>query len=95
VVTFDREMRRLMRETPSSRIVGMVQLTVGDRVVSLPVHSVAFRGEDGQKPAGGFFVNGNDVGIVVTEGASAQDVQTQMSEACRDAVRHLSKRLLS
>lgn len=95
VVTFVDETRHLMRETLPSRIVGVVQLHVGERVVSVPVHSVAFLSEDGAKASGGFFVSGDDCGIVVTEGASAQDVQTQVNEACRDAVRHLSKRLLS
>jgi hypothetical protein len=84
-----------MHETLPSRIVGVVQLKVGARVVSVPVHSVTFLSEDGAKTSGGFFVEGDSCGIVVSAQASAQDVQTQMNEACRDAVRHLSKQLLS
>jgi hypothetical protein len=84
-----------MHETSASRVVGFVQLKVGERVVSVPVHSVAFLSEDGARTSGGFFVEGESFGIVVSAQASAQDVQSQMSEACRDAIRHLSKQLLS
>ncbi len=84
-----------MRETLPSRILGVVQLRVGGHIYALPVHSVTFTSDDGDKASGGFFTNGNDFGIVVREGASAQDVQSQMNQACIDAVRHLSKRFLS
>jgi hypothetical protein len=84
-----------MHETLPSKVVGVVQLKVGERVVSVPVHSVSFLNEDSAKTSGGFFVEGDSYGILVSAQASAQDVQAQMNEACRDAVRHLSKQLLS
>jgi hypothetical protein len=84
-----------MRETIPSRIVGLVQLRVGGRLYALPVHSIAFLSDDGSPDAGGFFDEGGTLGIVVSEGASAQDVQAQVNKACVDAVRHLSQRYLS
>lgn len=84
-----------MRETIPGRIVGVVELKVGGRVVSIPVHSVAFPNDDGAEPCGGFFASGDRIGIVIRDGAPARDVQAQVNKASEEALRHLSGRYLN
>lgn len=78
--------------TPSGKLLGVVQVRVGARTFALPVQSLAFD-RDGSAPAGGFFMEGDQLGILVD--ASRPDVDDQIQRATEDAVRHLSLKFLN
>lgn len=80
--------------TPSTRLLGYVQLRVGDRTYALPVQAVHFDRDSGTAP-GGFFDEKGELGILVDSGASEVDVQAQIASASADAVRYFSKKFLS
>jgi hypothetical protein len=86
-----------MREmNQSPRLVGYVQLRVGQSVYALPVQSARFDRDAGSQP-GGFFVEGDgaQLGILVDSDASPGEVQEQIATASADAVRHISRRFLN
>ena len=84
-----------MRElTQPARLLGYVQLRVGEKVYAVPVQAVRFD-RDTAETLGGFFYEGGSLGILVDSEASDQDVQAQIMNASADAVRHISKRYLN
>ena len=81
------------------RLVGVVQVRVGDRLYAVPVSAMDFAGHqsdssDSEK-RGGFFVQGETMGIVVDETASEQQMREQVMDGCAEAVRHLSAKILN
>ncbi len=78
----------------SSKLLGYVQLRVGERLYALPVQAVRFDADSGTAP-GGFFDEKGELGILVDGDASEVDVQAQIESASADAVRHISKRFLN
>ena len=76
---------------PSSRLLGFVQLRVGDLVVAVPVESMKLAREGGNRP-GGFYVEGTDLGITVDAEANPQDIAEQIRLASQDAMKHIARK---
>jgi hypothetical protein len=79
---------------PTSRLLGFVQLSVGGRVVAVPVQAVRLDRDGGEQP-GGFYAEGSHCGIYVEERASEEDVAEQIRLASNDAMQHIAKKLLN
>lgn len=79
------------------RLLGFVRVVVGGRAFDLPIQAMTFEKDvDGSDHAsGGFFADGTDLGILVDEAAPEAVVRAQIKEATAEAVRHLSRRVLS
>lgn len=80
--------------TVSGRLLGFVRVVVGGHVCDLAVQAVSFD-TDGERSAGGFFVNDDQLGILVDDSAPAAQVQAQIEKGTAEAVRHLSKKYLN
>jgi hypothetical protein len=82
----------------TGRLVGVVQLRVAGRLYALPVQAMDFASttsDASQQPRGGFFVQGDSMGIVVDESASEQQMRSQVEDGCAEAVKHLSAKFLN
>ncbi len=79
------------------RLVGVVQVRVGGRLYALPVSALDFASDqsDSTVHRGGFFVQGETMGILVDEAASEQQMRQQVMDGCAEAVRHLSAKFLN
>jgi hypothetical protein len=81
------------------RLVGVVQVRVGGRLYAVPVSAMEFASDQldssGSEKRGGFFVQGDTMGIVVDETVSEPERQQQVMEGCAEAVRHLSAKILN
>jgi hypothetical protein len=81
------------------RLVGVVQVRVGGRLYALPVSAMEFASDQSDSPnnqrRGGFFVQGDTMGILVDESASEQQMREQVTDGCAEAVRHLSAKILN
>ncbi len=80
--------------TQSPRLLGYVQLRVGEKVYALPVQAAKFDRDTDSQP-GGFFVEDGELGILVDGDASASEVQAQIAQASAEAVRHISRKFLN
>lgn len=78
----------------SGRLLGFVRVVVGGHVCDLAVEAMHFD-PDGAHAAGGFFVKGNQLGILVDDSAGAAAVQAQIEAGTHEAVRHLSRKYLN
>jgi hypothetical protein len=78
----------------SGRLLGIVRVVVGGHICDLAVQSMPFD-SDGERAAGGFFVQGENLGIIVDDAATAAQVQAQIEAGTAEAVRHLSKKYLN
>lgn len=76
------------------RLLGIVRVVVGGHACDLAVQSLPFD-SDGKTQAGGFFVQGEQLGILVDDAASAAQVQSQIEKGTAEAVRHLSRKYLN
>jgi hypothetical protein len=81
--------------SPSSRLLGYVQLRVGERLYALPVQAVHFDRDSGASPGGFFDDQQGELGILVDGEASESDVQAQIESASEEAVRYFSRKYLS
>ena len=79
------------------RLVGVVQLRVAGRLYAVPVQALDFASttNDAEQPRGGFFTEGDQMGILVDQAATEQQMRSQVMEGCAEAVRHLSARFLN
>ncbi len=79
------------------RLVGVVQVRVGGRLYALPVSTMEFASDqsDSSVHRGGFFVQGDTMGILVVDTASEQQMRQQVEDGCEEAVRHLSAKFLN
>lgn len=79
------------------RLLGFVRVVVGGQSFDLPIQAVAFEKDtdDASAPAGGFFADGGELGILVDEAAPEEAVKAQITAATAEAVRHLSRRCLN
>ena len=81
------------------RLVGVVQVRVGGHLYAVPVSAMDFAGHQSDSSSsekrGGFFVQGDTMGIVVDETASEQQMREQVMDGCAEAVRHLSAKILN
>ena len=81
-------------QTNSGRLLGFVRVLVGGKFFQLPVQAVTIE-KDGERTAGGFFTDHDQLGILVEEGADGAIVQKQIEDGTAEAVRHLSQKLLN
>jgi hypothetical protein len=77
----------------SGRLLGFVRVLIGGQQFELAVQSMTFE-KDGDRTAGGFFVNEGQLGILVDE-VSTEGVQAQIEKGTAEAVRHLSRKYLN
>ncbi len=86
-----------MRETTTNpaRLLGVVQLRVGAQVFAVPVEALDFASDGTNHRGGGFFVRGDEMGILVDGTGTPAQMQEQLAEACAEAVRHLAARHLN
>jgi hypothetical protein len=79
------------------RLLGFVRVVVGGQAFDLPIQAVTFEKDtsDSRQPAGGFFADGAELGILVDEAAPEALVKEQIAQATAEAVRHLSRRFLN
>jgi hypothetical protein len=83
-----------MREANlSSRLLGYVQLRVGEKLVAVPVQSMKLDQDGGRRP-GGFYAEGTQLGIYVDD-EGGEDVQEQIRKASDDAVRHIARKFFN
>ena len=75
----------------SGRLLGVVQLRVGGQVYAVPVSALDFAGGG----HGGFFAQDGEMGILVDQAASEEQMRSQVMEGCAQAVRHLSAKFLN
>ena len=85
---------------PDMRLVGVVQLRVAGHLYAVPVQAVDFASDksdtaEAEHHRGGFFVQGETMGIVVEESSDQEEFQRQIMEGCAQAVRHLSAKFLN
>jgi hypothetical protein len=78
----------------SSRLLGYVQLRVGDKLVAVPVQAMKLDRDGGKRP-GGFYTEGVELGIYVDEEAPEHDVEEQIRRASNDAVLHIAKKIFN
>jgi hypothetical protein len=78
----------------SGRLLGFVRVMVGEQVFHLPVQAMSFE-KDGVGVAGGFFADDGQLGILVDDTAPKSQLDAQIEGAIAEAVRHLSRKLLS
>ena len=84
--------------TTQTRLVGVVQLRVAGRLYAVPVQALDFASAtaDTQGPErGGFYVQGDQMGILVDQAADEQQMRSQVMHGCEEAVRHLSAKFLN
>jgi hypothetical protein len=80
----------------NAKLIGFVQVHVGQRVFALPVQAVKFeRDRTSTKPGGFFSDEAGQYGILVDGDASASDVQDQIALASAEAVRYISRKFLN
>jgi hypothetical protein len=75
----------------SPRLLGYVQLRVGDRVVAVPVQAMKLDPDGGKRP-GGFYVEGTQLGIYVDSDADSGDVAEQIRRASQEAAQHIARK---
>jgi hypothetical protein len=82
----------------TGRLLGVVQLRVGGRLYAVPVQAMDFASDKTDVPEeqrGGFFVQGDSMGILVDQAASEPQMRSQVMAGCAEAVRHLSAKFLN
>jgi hypothetical protein len=81
----------------TGRLVGVAQVRVAGRLYAVPIQALDFANTtDSDAPhRGGFFVQGDQMGILVDQGASEQQLRSQVMEGCAEAARHISSRFLN
>lgn len=78
----------------SGRLLGFVRVVVGGHATDLAVEAMHLD-SDGDHASGGFFVKGNQLGILVDDSVGAAAVQAQIEAGTKEAVRHLSQKYLN
>jgi hypothetical protein len=90
------EANKQMDSQLQGRLVGVVQLRVAGRLYAVPVQAMDFASSDGNtEHSGGFFVQGDTMGIVVDETATEEQMRSQVMEGCAEAARHLQTKFLN
>ena len=80
-------------EIPFGKLVGVVEVAVGDHVFKVPIEAVTFFADsDAGESAGGFFDDGKGhLGILVSSDATPGERDALIKKATADAVGHLSR----
>jgi hypothetical protein len=82
-----------MQTLANTELVGFLQMHVGSLEVKVPIRSAAPIGED--VPLASFETEGDAYAILVRGDTSSRAVEHAMGEAARQAMAHLSKKLLN
>jgi hypothetical protein len=94
----------LMQAETKTQIVGFMELQVGSIAVQVPIRSAAPVGEepttvgrrtDGPLPLASFEVEGDDYAILIRGDSSSKAVERAMGDAAKQAMAHLSRKLLN
>jgi len=82
-----------MQSLTEKELMGYVELQVGSLKVEVPIRAA---GEDAKaEPAAKFAMEGDACAILVRGDATSKQVERAMQRAAREAVRHLSRKLLN
>jgi hypothetical protein len=84
-----------MQSLSEKSLVGFVQLRVGSLQVQVPIRSESSENEGIIQPLASFATEGETCAILVRGDASSKQVESAMADAARDAVQHLSRKLLN
>jgi hypothetical protein len=76
-----------------AELLGFVELKVGSMEVRVPVRKALESGND--SPLAKFAMEGNSYAIMVKERDESAPMMAAVEQACEDAVRQLSKKLLN
>jgi hypothetical protein len=80
----------------SSALLGFVELQVGSLAVQVPIRAAGSEEESNEAlPLASFATEGESCVILVRGDASNAHVERAVREAAREAVRHLSRKLLN
>jgi hypothetical protein len=82
-----------MQSLANTELVGFLQMHVGSLEVKVPIRSVEPIGED--VPLASFETEGDAYAILIRGDTSSRAVEQAMGEAARQAMAHLSKKLLN
>ena len=85
-----------MQQLSQNELVGFVELQVGSQNVKVPVRAAKpSEDEAGERPLASFEVEGDTYAILVRGDASSRPVEKAVAVAARDAIKHLSRKLLN
>jgi hypothetical protein len=84
-----------MQSLTNKELVGFVQLQVGSLQVQVPIRAESSSEEETPQPLATFEMEGDSCAILVRGDASSKQVERAMADAARQAVRHLSRKLLN
>ncbi len=76
-----------------AELLGFVELRVGSMEVRVPVRKAP--GANSESPLAKFAMEGNAYAILVREKDESAPMMAAVEQACEDAVRQLSKKLLN
>lgn len=77
----------------AAELVGFVELKIGSLDVRVPLRKAP--DATSETPLAEFLVEGNDYAILVRDKDRSSPMMEAVEEACHEAVRHLSKKLLN
>ncbi len=81
-----------MQATSKPQVVGFMELQVGSRAVQVPIRTA----EPAESlPLASFEVEGNDCAILIRGDSSSKAVERAMGDAAKQAMVHLSRKLLN
>jgi hypothetical protein len=83
-----------MHTLSKAELVGFVQLQLGSVAVQVPVRAVA-PNEDAGLPLASFETEGDACAILIRGDRTSTAVESAMGFAVREAVKHLSRKLLN
>jgi hypothetical protein len=83
-----------MQSLSQAALLGYVELQVGSRAVKVPIRA-AEPGADVDGPVASFAVEGDSCAIVVRGDPQKAVVESAVASAARQALRHLSAKLLN
>jgi hypothetical protein len=84
-----------MQTLSETELLGFVELQVGSYHVQVPIRAAESTGDDALLPLATFETDGNAYAILVRGDTASKPVEQAMALAARDAVRHLSQKLLN
>jgi hypothetical protein len=95
----------LMQTETKTQIVGFMELQVGSIAVQVPIRSAvpeaeeprttSARKSDAALPLASFEVEGDDYAILIRGDSSSKAVERAMGDAAKQAMAHLSRKLLN
>lgn len=85
-----------MQSFSKADLVGFLELQVGSMAVQVPIrHAEPGLGSDGPIPLATFQAEGNSCSIVIRGDSSSRAVEKAVGEVAKEALAHLSRKLLN